>query len=335
MELYTTGDAVYEADENDTSSAAGIKADGNVLIQGGELLCVSSGTGGKGLNVDGNLTIEAGVIEVETSGTKYVYNAALDLDASPKGIKADGEILIQGGRLVIYVTGKSDGSEGLESKTKITINDGEIYVRAYDDAINVGGDNPVGIEVNGGRIYAFSEQNDGIDSNAKMWINGGLVIASGSGVPEEGFDCDRSQDFIVTGGLLIGTGGAAVSTATSSLQSSLIYNGIAADEGKVVAILDADNHPILLYELPRMLNSCALFFSSADLIQQQTYTVYTGGVIEDSTDSWNGCYLDGTYVGGTLLGSFTSTGTTTVVGSGGGGPGGGPGGGNPPGGWPN
>ena len=69
--------------------------------------------------------------------------------------------MMNGGVLNIQVTGRSDGSEGLESKSKITINDGELFVYAYDDAINVGGDNPVGIEINGGKIFAFADNNDG------------------------------------------------------------------------------------------------------------------------------------------------------------------------------
>lgn len=67
--------------------------------------------------MDGALTLEDGTVNVVTSGGKYVYNAALDLDSSPKGVKADGEITINGGMLNIQVTGRSDGSEGLESKT--------------------------------------------------------------------------------------------------------------------------------------------------------------------------------------------------------------------------
>ena len=331
LELYTTGNAIYDEEDNDTSSAAGIKADGDVNISAGEIRCVSTGTGGKGLNVDGKLTIDGGAIDVATSGGKFIYNSAQDLDSSPKGVKAEGEIVMNGGVLNIQVTGRSDGSEGLESKSKITINDGELFVYAYDDAINVGGDNPVGIEINGGKIFAFADNNDGIDSNAKMWINGGIVIASGSAAPEEGLDCDRSQNFIVTGGILVGTGGAAVSSSTSSTQRSVIYNGIAATTGELVAILDAENNPILIYEMPRTMSKCALFFSSAEIISQKEYKVYSGGSIEGNTENWNGLYLNGNYKTGTLLGSFTSTATTTTVGSSGG-PGGGPGNGGPGGG---
>lgn len=117
LKLYTSGNAIYEEDENDTSSAAGIKADGDLFISDCDILCVSSGTGGKGFNVDGKITIESGKIDIATSGGKYVYNAAQDLDSSPKGVRAEVGIIINGGYLNIQVTGRSDGSEGLESKS--------------------------------------------------------------------------------------------------------------------------------------------------------------------------------------------------------------------------
>ena len=327
LKLYTSGGSVYEEDENDTSSPAGIKADGNMLISGGEILCVSTGEGGKGLNIGGTLNLENGVVNVVTSGGKYVYNAALDLDSSPKGVKADGDITIDGGMLNIQVTGKSDGSEGLESKTKITVNDGEVFVYAYDDAINVGGDNPVGMEINGGKIFAFADNNDGIDSNGKLWVNGGLVIASGSAVPEEGLDCDFSQNFILTGGTLIGTGGAAISTSTSSTQRSVIYNGVSAKTEELFVVTDSDGKAILRYEMPRTMNSMAVFFSSPDIKSGGTYTVYSGGTLSGNTVNWNGWFEDGAYTAGTELGTFTSSSINTTVGQGGG-PGG-PGNGGP------
>ena len=328
LKLYTTGNAIYDADENDTSSSAGMKADGNVTITGGEILCSSTGTGGKGINVDGALTIDDGTINVVTSGGKYVYNASLDLDSSPKGIKAEGNIVINGGLVNIQVTGRSDGSEGLESKSKITVNDGQVFVYAYDDAINVGGDYPVGLEINGGKLFAFADNNDGIDSNGKIWINDGLVIASGSAAPEEGFDSDRSENFIVKGGILIGTGGAAISTSSSSTQRNVVYNGISAQTDSLVVIVDPDGKTILKYRFPRTMSRLALFFSSPDIQSGKTYTVYTGGSISGNTENWNGWFKDGIYDLGTKVGTFTSNGINTTVGQGGG-PGGGPGNGGP------
>ena len=328
IKLYTSGGSVYEEDENDTSSPAGVKADGNIFIYSGEILCVSTGEGGKGLNADGGITMDDGIVNVVTSGGKYVYNAALDLDSSPKGVKADGEITINGGLLNIQVTGRSDGSEGLESKSKITVNGGEVFVYAYDDAINVGGDSPVGMEINGGKIFAFADNNDGIDSNGKLWVNGGLVIASGSGAPEEGLDCDNSQNFIVTGGTLIGTGGAAISTSSSSTQRSVIYNGVSAKTGELFVIADAEGNPVLKYELPRTMNGMSLFFSSEKIKSGETYTVYSGGSLSGNTVNWNGWFEDGSYTAGTELGTFTSNSLTTTVGQSNG-PGGGPGNGGP------
>ena len=325
LKLYTSGGSIYEEDENDTSSPAGVKADANIFIYDGDILCVSTGEGGKGLNADGGITMNDGTVNVVTSGGKYIYNESLDLDSSPKGVKADGEITINGGVLNIQVTGRSDGSEGLESKSKITVNGGEVFVYAYDDAINVGGDSPVGMEINGGKIFAFADNNDGIDSNGKLWVNGGLVIASGSGAPEEGLDCDNSQNFIVTGGTLIGTGGAAISTSTSSTQRSVIYNGVSAKTGELFVIADAEGNPVLKYELPRTMNGMSLFFSSPDIKSGKTYTVYSGGSLSGNTVNWNGWFEDGSYTAGTELGTFTSNSLTTTVGQSNG-PGGGPGG---------
>ncbi|MGN0194985.1 MAG: carbohydrate-binding domain-containing protein [Candidatus Cryptobacteroides sp.] len=329
LKLYTSGGSTYDAETNDTSSPSGIKADGNLCISGGDILCVSTGNGGKGLSTDGEFRMSGGVVNIATSGGKYVYSASQDLDSSPKGVKADGEIVIDGGLLNIQVTGRSDGSEGLESKSKITINDGELFVYAYDDAINAGDKNPLGIEINGGRIFAFSDNNDGIDSNGKLWINGGIVISAGSTGPEQGFDCDKNENFIVTGGILVGTGGSSLSTASSSTQRSVVYNGLNATNGEFFVICDSSDKPILMYKMPQTMNSASVFFSSADIESGAGYNVYSSGTVTGNKENWNGLYFDGTYSDGTMLDSFTSSSLTTTVGqsngSGGGGPGHGPG----------
>lgn len=329
--LNTSGGSEYDSDENDTSSPACIKADGNVIVTGGTHVLKSTGTGGKGMNVDGTLQMDGGTMTVTTTGGKYIYDEALDLTSSPKGVKADGDITINGGELNISVTGVSDGSEGLESKSTITINDGEIYIYAYDDAMNASTD----ITINGGKVYCYAVNNDGIDSNGTLNLAGGLVIASGCAAPEEGFDCDNSNNFKVTGGTLIGTGGAAVAPSNASTQRTVIYNGINATQGTKLCILNSSGTPIMTYELPRTMTGMSLFFSSPDLTAG-SYTVSVGGTLSGAADAWNGWLSGGTWSGGTQLGTFTSSSIVTTVGGntgGGGNPGGGPGG-NPGGGRP-
>lgn len=325
--LNTSGNAIYESDENDTSSAAGIKTDGSIVISGGTHTLKSTGTGGKGLNADTDITISGGETTITTTGGKYTYTSSLT--SSPKGAKADGNITISDGKLNISVTGKSDGSEGLESKGSMSISGGEVYVYAYDDAINAA----KALNVTGGKVYAYASNNDGIDSNGTLIVSGGLVIASGTSAPEGGIDVDNSNNFKINGGIVISVGGSLQSTPSSgSSQRCVAYNGISVSKGKKVAVLDSSSKPILTFELPRTISNASFFFSCPDLVANDSYTISSEGTLSSCTDSWNGWYDGGTWSGGTQLASFTSSNMITTIGSSNNGPGGGGIGGGP-GGW--
>lgn len=318
--LNQSGDATYDEDEKDTSSAAGIKTDGNVIISGGTHVIKSTGTGGKGINADGTITVAGGVTTVTTSGVPYVKTSSIT--SSPKGVKAEGDISITDGTLNIAVTGTAGnyGSpEGLETKSALTIDGGTVYSYATDDAINA----ITGLTINGGRIYAYSVSNDGIDSNGYLHINGGLVIANGGSAPEEAIDCDSSSKFLINGGTVIGIGGNCMQTpSSSSKQRVAVYGGLRLPKGNAVSVLDASGAPLSTYEIPRSLNSMVLFFSSPDLQAGGQYTISYGGTLTDYTSQWNGWYDGGKWSGGSSVGTFTTTNTVTVVGTGGGGHGG-------------
>ncbi len=308
LDLNTSGGSEYDADEKDTSSPSCIKTDGDMIISAGTISAKSTGTGGKGLKADGSLTVSGGTITVATSGAKFVYSSSMT--SSPKGIRADGALNIKGGSVSVSVTGKTDGSEGIESKSTITIDDGEVYVYAYDDGINASKT----ITINGGKVYVYAVNNDGIDSNGTMTINGGVVISNGTTAPEEGLDTDNSNQFKINGGTVIGTGGSQVSPSTSSSQWSVIYKGISATEGKTFCILDSSSKPIMTYILPRTMSGMYLIYSGSNLTSG-TYTVQTDGTVTGYSDSWNGWYASGTWSGGTSLGSFTASSTVTSAGS--------------------
>ena len=330
--LNTSGNATYDSDENDTSSSAGIKTDGNVIISGGTHILKSTGTGGKGINADKEIRISGGETTVTTTGGKYYYSQSLT--SSPKGVKADGNITVSGGKLNISVTGVSDGSEGLESKTTLAVTGGEVYSYAYDDAINASS----AINISGGKVFAYASNNDGIDSNGSLTISGGLVIGVGTSAPESGIDCDNSNSFRINGGTVIGMGGTLQSSpSTSSTQRSVVYNGVSATKGTKICVLNSSGTLILTFEFPRTMSGAAFFFSTPDIASGASYTVSSGGLLGDYTDSWNGWYGGGTWSGGSQVGTFTSSSVVTTVGSSGFGGGGMPGGGGPggggPGGW--
>lgn len=332
--LNTSGGSTYDAEEDDTSSAACVKTDGNVIIAGGTHSLKSTGTGGKGINADGSLSVSGGETTVTTTGGKYIYDEARDLTSSPKGVKADGDIDISGGSLNICVTGVSDGSEGLESKASITISGGSVYCYAYDDAINAA----TAINISGGRVYAYAVNNDGIDSNGSITIDGGLVIGIGTTAPESGIDCDYTDRFLINGGTVIGVGGSVQSApSSSSRQRSVVYNGLSVSKGAALCLMDGSDKPVVSFQMPRSLYSMGLLVSSP-AISEGSYYISTGGTLTGGTDSWNGWSEGASCSGGTQSDPFTVNGIVTTVGNsgfgGGGQPGGFPGGGQPGGGQP-
>lgn len=313
LTLVTSGDAFYDTDDQDISSAAGIKCDGNLIIDKGTITITSSGAGGKGISVDGDLTINDGDINVSTTGDQFKYGSD---DTAAKAIKSDGNLTVNGGSIVIKTT--KEEAEGLESKKTLIINDGTIEIEAYDDCINASDH----IGINGGNIYCYSETNDGIDSNGTLTVTGGIVISSGTTSPEEGFDCDQNT-FKITGGILIGTGGATSNpTSSVSTQRSVVY-GTSGTANQLLHIESANGTPILTYKIPRTYSQMTLLFSSPDIKANTSYTIYNGGSVSGGSD-FHGLYTGSTYTKGTSATTFTPSTMVTTIGTSSGGPGGRP-----------
>ncbi len=300
--VLTTGNGSYE--DGDTSSSSAINCGAMFTMSGGTLQLKSTGSAGKGLNCDGDITIDGGVVKVITTGKQFVYQK---LDSSAKGIKSKGNVTINDGVVWVKTTG-DEGSEGIESKAVLTINGGSVAVYAYDDALNASNH----IDINGGNIYCYSIDNDGIDSNGTITMTGGTVIAVGAASPEAGIDCDQST-FKITGGTLLGVGGST-STPTSGVctQRSVIY-GASGTAGQYLCIQNSDNVSVLTYQIPRTYNQMTLLFSGP-LLDTGSYTVYTGGSVEDGS-SFYGLYSDGVYQNGTKATTFSVSSIVTSVGN--------------------
>ena len=275
-----------------------------IRFTGGYLYTNNSSAGGKGIKTDSTLVVDAGRLVVNTSGT-YAYEN--NDTVSPKGMKIDQDITINGGDITVRCVGQCEGSEGIESKTSITVTGGKIDVMTYDDAINATNL----VTVTGGQIFCLSAHNDGIDSNGNIVIKGGTITSIASNM-EAALDNDnpgQNSSFQVDGGEIIGIGGAVYAPNSNSGQYCIVYNGCPMSTTEEFAVKDADGKKILSLISPQGSQRAGVILSSAQFVQGGTYTITIGST---------------TYQTVTLSNKITTIGTQMGPGGGGGfGPGGG------------
>lgn len=316
---------VFESTKDSYSSSC-IKTDAHLYITGGHITCSSTGAGGKGLRADSTLVIGAVdaadsllTLDVSTSGERFIVSGGGGWQGpggrsgdycNPKAVRADGNLTVNSGVITITCTQSNEGGEGLESKSVLTINGGQLTITSTgDDAVNAS----TQLNINGGTTYAASSNNDAFDCDGPIFITGGFTIASASKSPEEAFDCDNNI-FGITGGTVIGTapnGMFSTPTTSACTQHTLKYTH--AGNNSIQLIRNSDNAEIVTFHVPAMSSggfpgpgggrSAIFTFSSPELVQD-TYTLKFGGTINGGTNFHN-YYTGATYTGG-------STKTVTV-----------------------
>ena len=316
IDVTTSGNGEWDEDDLETKAACGISADGDIDISGGTLTLTATGSGGKGMKCDSVLTISGGDITVTTSGGLYYNNGTTentnytgntdnvssDYYSSPKGIKAGvktqvgnsytygGGMVISGGNIKVTTSGYN--GEGIESKNYLNISGGEIYVNAYDDGINSAQD----MTISGGYIYSRSSNNDGIDANGNVYLNGGLVYAIGSGGAENAIDAnsEEGKKVYVNGGVLIAVGG--VENGASYNQPKIQQSSVSSNTWYTVTY--GDN--VVAFKTPTISNgggpggggpgggnSSGLVISAPS-----TPSLATGNNVTDGTSYFEGnCYV--------------------------------------------
>lgn len=330
----------------DSHSATCISVDDDIYLAGGTFTLANSGTAGKAIKGDKAIVIGADgtagpTIEARTSGAKFAVSSGSTWGApggrpggggpggggpggdqggdyaNPKVIKAGGDMTVNSGKLTIVST--QDGGEGLESKSTLTINGGDIHITTVDDCINASSH----IQINGGVLRCVASGNDAIDSNGTLTITGGIVIAAGTNQPEESFDCDQNT-FTITGGTLFGVGGG-VSTPTSSVckQNIIINSNNSYTNGTRITLADASGNVIVsLLNPSNCSRSATALISAAGIALGTQYRILTGGTISGGETHYE-LTIGGTISGGTQVTTVTPSSVVTGSGSGsGGGPGG-------------
>ncbi|MBQ8905096.1 MAG: carbohydrate-binding domain-containing protein [Ruminococcus sp.] len=307
---FTHWDSDQSAESDDTAvSAKAIKAGTELLVRGGE---ISADSAEDTLHANRTVTLEGGTTA---------------LAAGDDGIHADSLLTISGGTHTI-----TQSYEGLEAEV-IQISDGTISVTASDDGINAtdGSDTSAGMggfgaasatakfELSGGHLAVYAG-GDGLDSNGTLTITGGTALVHGPTNSGNGA-LDSGAAITVNGGMLIaaGSAGMAEQPSNNSSQKSVSLGLGTQNGGTLVCITDSKGEAVLAFAPQKQFQS--LIFSTDALIENETYTVCTGGTYTGGTET-DGLYTGGSYSGGTEFTTFTISGTVTTAGNATGGMGG-------------
>jgi len=313
-----------------------INSNGRLILMGGTVSLNHSGKGGKGMSIDGKVVIgssesipeinitttgqsifistnnyaEAKAISVDSAIT--INNCNLTITSADDGIKSKDSITIHDGTIKI-----NQSFEAIEAPF-ITINNGDITAYSTDDCLNATKGNDVSYNdgskliINGGYVMASASTGDAIDSNGDFYVNGGTIVAHGpQSSPEVGVDVNGQ--FRVNGGVLIVSGTNSNMTQapnTASTQRTVLLKTTSQiTAGTLFHLEDASGNNLVTFAPTRRYYS--IIFSSSQLTQGVSYSIYTGGSSTGTVH--NGLYTGGTYSGGTLRKTFTLTSMVQTV----------------------
>lgn len=259
----------------DTSSTKGIKASGNLVLNGGTF---SVDAADDGFHSNASITINDGTYEISTGDD---------------GFHADEQLTMIDGS--IFIAESYEGIEGLS----IDISGGEITLTASDDGINAAGGNDQSglnsfhghdsfasssdayINISGGmlNINAFG---DGIDSNGSLTVSGGKIYVSGS-TDGGNSALDYDSEAVITGGTVIASGNSrmAQNFGSSSTQGVIMVScGIQA-AGSIIELTDREGQVILSWQADKQFDSVVV--SSPEILQNSTYVLSAGSYSTEIT----------------------------------------------------
>lgn len=148
--------------------------------------------------------------------------------------------------------------------------------------------------IKGGWIYTFATNNDGLDANGNLYIQGGTTVAYGTSSPECGIDANEEGGYhvYITGGTLVGIGGGtSYPYSSGTTQPSIVYGGTVSS-GTTLA-LNSSSANILTFTMGRSYSGTTCFLlTSPSLTKGSSYTLYSGATAT-GTD-WHGLITSAT-----------------------------------------
>lgn len=245
--VVATGDGEWDEEELETKAVSCIKCDSVLTINGGEVYVKATGSGGKGLKADWECYITGGKVRAITTGGLY-YN-----DGTTENLNYKGN----------------------------TDNIDDAYTSS-PKGIKIGTKNEHGIlTISGGTVVAVGTNNDGIDTNGNLYIKGGTTIAYGANGAEAGIDADESHALYITGGSLFAIGGRIDCKLGSTTQGLVQVNGSVA-ANSTISIRDV-NKAYATFTMPPYSNSGTILITAAGMTNGSNYTIAVGSSTVSAT----------------------------------------------------
>ncbi|WP_049618145.1 carbohydrate-binding domain-containing protein [Streptococcus sp. X13SY08] len=272
-----------------SQSDVGISAT-NITINGQGSLTMTD-IGQYGVFAEDDLVVESGILNITSSGSGLY--ALHESDAEHANITINGgDITISASEIegtAAFLAGNNlivnSGNISVESAYEayvgkhITINGGQSNLTTLDDGIvskdpfyEEGQVSDVDVTIKGGEMTILA-QGDALDSNGELVLAGGSLLLT-SVNPENGaLDFEGTATLI--GGTIWALGHGDPLQDFSSAKQVFLKADLYAAARDTVTISDASGNSIATLEANgEFLN---LFFSSADLVQGQLYTIKTSG----------------------------------------------------------
>lgn len=208
--VIATGDGEWDEEELETKAVSCIKCDSVLTINGGEVYVKATGSGGKGLKADWECYITGGKVRAITTGGLY-YNDGTTENLNYKGNTDNIDDAYTSSPKGIKIGTKNE--HGI-----LTISGGDVMVRTA-------GTNGEGIESKGtlnitdGSVMVAA-YDDAINASSDLTISGGTVVAVGT-----------NNDGIDTNGNLYIKGGTTIAYGANGAEA-----GIDADESHALYI---------------------------------------------------------------------------------------------------
>ena len=300
-----------------------MKSDTNIYIENANLNI----QGNRALKADLDIIIFSGDIILKATddgincGDSFeLQGGNLEITSEAEGIHSDFAVKIKNGNLNIV-----QSKEGIEA-VEITISGATTQIKAYDDGINVNcqpnelmKDEEVidptvpkngFLKITDGIVYV-SCSGDGLDSNDKIEITGGIVIVNGP-ISSSNGALDYDTTCKVKGGILIATGSTQMAKAPTSGQCSLLINfSSSITKETTLIITDNNNKPVFAFTTDKSYSSIVI--STPTLKKGNKYNVYTNSNV--AGENLFGYYDNPTVnSNGSLYKSYTHSEKVTTLG---------------------